>query len=203
MKRISLLALLLVLILGAALTASAQDGTGTPAGGTSQADLDATATPAPAQTAVPTESPLDNACYTGGSMEGKCDWPTQDEEDWAWNCGWYVARYDQGLFTPNQVPEWCNFFFLDEGAPTTCFEFEGYFEFVGPFNTLNNTADYGGDETCTSPDAQLYTTVTAADETAADDACAALSKSFGGVVHLPASAVGRDDLWVCQSLATI
>lgn len=29
----------------------------------------------------------DNACYTGGVMEGKCD------TDWEWTCGYYLARW--------------------------------------------------------------------------------------------------------------
>jgi hypothetical protein len=40
----------------------------------------------------------DNECYEGGTMEGKCD------TLWAWIGGWYVARYNQGIFTREQVP---------------------------------------------------------------------------------------------------
>jgi len=42
-----------------------------------------------------------NACFIGGSMEGKCNSDsngdgivTQEEIDWAWTCGWYVIRLD-------------------------------------------------------------------------------------------------------------
>lgn len=39
-------------------------------------------------------TPADNACYTGGDMEGKCD------TDWEWRCGWHLARWqaDGGWF---------------------------------------------------------------------------------------------------------
>ena len=32
-------------------------------------------------------TPQDNACFPGGSMEGKCT------TDWEWSCGWYLARW--------------------------------------------------------------------------------------------------------------
>lgn len=44
-------------------------------------------------------TPQDNACHVGGSMAGKCD------TDWAWTCGWYLARYEAGVF--NGVPANC------------------------------------------------------------------------------------------------
>ncbi|MCL4875234.1 MAG: hypothetical protein KJ064_01175 [Anaerolineae bacterium] len=41
----------------------------------------------------------DNACNEGGSMTGKCT------TDWHWTCGWYLARYDAGVF--KSVPAAC------------------------------------------------------------------------------------------------
>lgn len=41
----------------------------------------------------------DNACNPGGSMAGSCN------SEWAWTCGWYIARYDAGVFT--SVPRTC------------------------------------------------------------------------------------------------
>lgn len=41
----------------------------------------------------------DNACNPGGSMAGSCN------TEWAWTCGWYIARYDAGVFT--SVPRTC------------------------------------------------------------------------------------------------
>jgi hypothetical protein len=48
------------------------------------------------------ETPEDNECYDGGTMAGKCD------TDWAWTCGWYLARFNQGIFTREQVPLTCH-----------------------------------------------------------------------------------------------
>ncbi len=41
-----------------------------------------------------------NACYAGGSMEGKC----VTEEDW--EAGWYVIRYEYGLISAEDFPDW-------------------------------------------------------------------------------------------------
>jgi hypothetical protein len=56
----------------------------------------------------------DNECYEGGMMEGRCNQDmdgdgivSQAEIDWAWNCGWYIARYNDGVFSLGQVPSWC------------------------------------------------------------------------------------------------
>jgi hypothetical protein len=56
-----------------------------------------------------------NACNEGGSMEGKCnidfngDGEVSDYEvTWAWTCGWYMIRYDAGVFARNQVPVFCS-----------------------------------------------------------------------------------------------
>lgn len=55
-----------------------------------------------------------NACNEGGSMEGKCNVDfngdgeiSEFEVTWAWTCGWYMARYDAGIFSRNQVPVFC------------------------------------------------------------------------------------------------
>lgn len=34
-----------------------------------------------------------NACYAGGSMEGKCD------TEWEWEAGWYLIRFEYGLIS--------------------------------------------------------------------------------------------------------
>jgi hypothetical protein len=47
------------------------------------------------------ESVPDNACYEGGSMEGNCT------TEWHWTCGWYLARYEVGIFSRGQVPQTC------------------------------------------------------------------------------------------------
>jgi hypothetical protein len=56
----------------------------------------------------------DNECYAGGTMEGRCNQDvdgdgivSQAEVDWAWNCGWYMARYNDGDLSRGEVPSWC------------------------------------------------------------------------------------------------
>jgi hypothetical protein len=43
-----------------------------------------------------------NACYEDGSMESKCD------TEWEWICGWYMIRFDAGIFSRSEVPAMCN-----------------------------------------------------------------------------------------------
>jgi len=57
------------------------------------------------------ESPAENACYAGGEMEGKCDWPTEEETEWAWNCGWYYAAVQSAEVSLSQIPETCSILF--------------------------------------------------------------------------------------------
>jgi hypothetical protein len=49
----------------------------------------------------PNENDRANACYSGGTMEGKCD------TEWEWVCGWYMIRFDAGLFTREEIPFTC------------------------------------------------------------------------------------------------
>jgi hypothetical protein len=49
----------------------------------------------------PTVNERANACYEGGNMEGKCD------TEWEWTCGWYMIRYDYGLFSRETIPASC------------------------------------------------------------------------------------------------
>lgn len=42
-----------------------------------------------------------NACYEGGSMEGKCD------TDWEWECGWHLIQFEYGLTERDEFPAWC------------------------------------------------------------------------------------------------
>lgn len=43
-----------------------------------------------------------NACFEDGSMAGECD------TDWEWTCGWYMIRYENGIFGSSQIPAFCN-----------------------------------------------------------------------------------------------
>lgn len=42
-----------------------------------------------------------NACFEGGSMEGKCDTP------WEWVCGWHLIQFEYDLTTREDFPNWC------------------------------------------------------------------------------------------------
>jgi hypothetical protein len=57
----------------------------------------------------PVQTPTENACYAGGAWDGKCDWPTEAEDNWAWTCGWYYARVIDGRIGAAQAPETCKF----------------------------------------------------------------------------------------------
>jgi len=41
-----------------------------------------------------------NACFEGGSLEGKCD------SDLLWQAGWYLIRFEHGLLTRADFPRW-------------------------------------------------------------------------------------------------
>jgi hypothetical protein len=97
-----------------------------------------------------------NACFAGGSMEGKCaldadgDGVLEDfETDWAWECGWYIGQLDAGLISFAQVPERCISVVPDSFR---CFTFVPPYpghsiqphsiRYIGPPNVLNNTQVY-------------------------------------------------------------
>ena len=96
----------------------------------------------------PFENERANACYTGGSWEGKCD--TEIE----WIGGWYYIRWEAGIFSREDIPAWLWWILPpptedeeDEGAvPSACI-FPGSVIFcsVGgnrfdTFNVLDGTA---------------------------------------------------------------
>jgi hypothetical protein len=49
----------------------------------------------------PTLNDSANACYEGGSMEGKC------ATDWEWQCGWYLIRFESGVISQENFPITC------------------------------------------------------------------------------------------------
>ena len=45
-------------------------------------------------------TPADNECYEGGEMDARCS------TVYDWIIGWYLARYNQGMFTRDDMPAW-------------------------------------------------------------------------------------------------
>ena len=64
----------------------------------------------------PRSNPDANACYTGGSMAGKCK---LDGE--LWKAGWYEIRLEYGLISGDQVPDQYKWLLegVDVGPATT------------------------------------------------------------------------------------
>jgi hypothetical protein len=44
----------------------------------------------------------DNECYPGGTMHDRCG-----NSEWAWECGWYIARFNDGRLSREAVPLRC------------------------------------------------------------------------------------------------
>lgn len=61
--------------------------------------LMATVAPALADGPAP-DTKQDNLCYEGGAMAGKCT------TEWAWVCGWYLARFYFLPATRNGLTQW-------------------------------------------------------------------------------------------------
>ncbi len=47
----------------------------------------------------PTVNERANACYTGGTLAGKCT------SEWDWIAGWYLIRFEYGLISREAFPE--------------------------------------------------------------------------------------------------
>lgn len=138
MKRLTVLAVLLLGVWG---MSAAQDGD-----------------PVPND---PTVNDAANACYSGGSMAGKCGLDAdgdgaleQHELDWAWACGWYAIRVEAGMIAASGVPEWCGTAPVE--LPANCYNHNngGSLLYVGPANTIDNMI-YFFEDNCQG-DAYLY-----------------------------------------------
>lgn len=90
-----------------------------------------------------------NACYAGGSLEGKCapdgngNGIVDDyEADWAWNCGWHLIRLEAGIIHESDMPLSC----AGVGHPLPCYApVPGAIfsiQYVGPLNTGGNARIY-------------------------------------------------------------
>ena len=62
----------------------------------------------------PTVNEDANACLDGGVMAGKCNMdvdgdgvPDEDAVSWAWDCGWYLIRFNYDILTREGFPPHC------------------------------------------------------------------------------------------------
>lgn len=99
------------------------------------------------------EDITENACYAGGTMEGQCDLATEAETNWAWTCGWYIARVDSGKWGAEAVPSWCNYKRVIEESTastpvqlSTCYDAQAPnwidMRLTGQLNTTGNVTFY-------------------------------------------------------------
>jgi hypothetical protein len=147
-----------------------------------------------------------NACYAGGSLEGKCaldgdgNGVVDDyEADWAWNCGWHVIRLDAGMIGENDVPAWCaglvNYARICYTSPISSLSLQ----YIGPPNTGGNLLIYGTSD-CTGPSASspYLALIYASTNAEANAACLALDPTSLGVA--PVSELFFDapsNVWMC------
>lgn len=147
-----------------------------------------------ASTETPSESPQENACYAGGSLEGKCNWPTEAETAWAWACGWYIARIERGASPVGSAPDWCGLSAGDNPLVIppvflgACYSYTGDTDsdirFIAPPNTYGNVIRYSNlDGSCATINITL-TVVYALDAAAALETCVSLNASYTIVSNL-------------------
>ncbi len=74
-----------------------------------------------------------NACDVGGTLEGQC------ETEWEWIAGWYLIRYEEGVFTMADIPGWVNAILPEAHNPNS--GFVSGFDFNDPSNP--NTGNFG------------------------------------------------------------
>ncbi|MCU0476314.1 MAG: hypothetical protein MUC99_09420 [Anaerolineae bacterium] len=148
-----------------------------------------------------TEDPRENACYAGGTLEGKCDWPTDAEDEWAWNCGWYLAAYENGRASADSLPETCKI--LIDQAPscyfsTTLSEFD--FRLVGALDTLLNAEAYFSTDGTCSGGVAAYGTLVVSDDGGleATAKCAAISAVYVASANISYYDNAPANWYLCQ-----
>ncbi len=117
-----------------------------------------------------------NACLTGGSLEGKCDLPTDAQDAWAWTCGYYVGLYDNKEISRDQIPDWC--YYPEPGllVSNNCLKYLMFdVALIGPINTYENFGFYAStDGTCSGGVVNTETVVQTATEPEAMTLCQTL-----------------------------
>jgi hypothetical protein len=125
-----------------------------------------------------------NACYEDGTMASKCD------TEWDWICGWYMIRYDAGIFSSNDIPATCRVLLAGEveivipetWPPAGCYYSPTYSLFiVWDGNQTQTLIDLTFDGSCNTPPhtgVGGFFFVSAADSTAARAICDARGYTF-------------------------
>jgi hypothetical protein len=158
---------------------------------------------------TPAEDPKDNTCYAGGVWEGKCDWPTEAEDKWAWTCGWYYARVLDGRIGAEEAPVECKLL-IDAGGDDGG-ELEGIcypsstrvrsILYTGPVNTFGNFARYESLDCSGTPVVITEGLFEGDDDDAVEAVCAPLSPNGDVIITGPIVDLGYTtapaNLWFC------
>ncbi len=150
-----------------------------------------------------------NACYEGGTLEGMCD------SQLLWDAGWYLIRFEFGLLSREEIPDWLTWILPQEIVPQPLAEDNSappppfycgfintngdfYFLYTGTANEEGNLWSYGDDSTCTGPPDYIFelgAIVEAASESEAEIICENMFE-LGRI--FPARISNHPELWVCK-----
>ncbi len=161
----------------------------------------------------PKLNPDANACYAGGTLEGRCNGVdsnldgvvSEDEVKFAWVGGWYLIRFQAGMISRADFPKEYLYLLPQEG-PTfpQCHDsvWDGYrdYELLAPINTLLNARVRDSEDgSCTGGSGYSLTLVTAPDRRSAETLCINLGAMYvdpsfrsDGYPSLPL------DTWMCE-----
>lgn len=92
-----------------------------------------------------------NACFEGGSMEGKCD------TEWEWACGWHLIQFEYDLTTRDEFPAWCISIIPPEIVPASvvsrCTHGDNYINYI----LIGDHLTFFSDSLCTGIGTNLGT----------------------------------------------
>ncbi|MBK9749142.1 MAG: hypothetical protein IPO91_20515 [Chloroflexi bacterium] len=99
-----------------------------------------------------------NACLEGGAMEYRC------HTELEWQAGWYLIRFQVGMITRAQVPDWVAWVLppeiVEESAPISLINYcalawnpNFYVDFTN--SNFVNSGNYWSDPACTIPNGNL------------------------------------------------
>ena len=93
----------------------------------------------------PNDNERANACYDGGTWEGKCD------TLYMWMGGWYRIKLDYGLMTADELPSAFQWVASPVWAPAgVCVDILSVFLFIDSSNYVASSAPVYSDAACTT-----------------------------------------------------